>query len=240
MVTRIYPPLDDLMSNPDDEDPGEEHISPRGAEANRFYERPKMRQFEAPSQGDLNVYPTDMAGPADYIEPINMQQRDPRLDVIEQMARQGQVQRPGMKTEQDYRQQFKGESPDFTPQRPRMPGLPEYDGKPVPGEMEEHDAAQQMTDEELMAEIQRQMDPNKPSFPRDLLNGKVNPSDNDSDALAPFTGEYSQDLKILERELKVPGADQGELNRMFNELHGDDEINDRDEPDTEDDLRRGR
>lgn len=152
------------------------------------------------------------------------------------------VQRPGMKTEDDYRQQFNGENPDFSPTKPRMPGLPEYDGKPVPGEMEEHNAAQQMSDEELLAEIQKQMDPNKPSFPRDLLNGKVDPQSDDSNAMAPFTGDYARDTKILDAARANPGPDLKQIEDMFKELHGDDEINDRemDPPTDERDMRSGR
>lgn len=163
-----------------------------------------------------------------------MQQRDPRIDAIEQMARQGQVQRPGMKTEQDYRQQFKGENPDFTPTRPRMPGLPEYRGEATPNDQAEHDAAAQMSDEDILAKMHGEM--GRPGV------GTANPQDDDTNALAPFTGNYDEDVKILERELKTPGADQGELNRMFNELHGDDQMDDRsmDPPTDERDMRSGR
>jgi len=215
----------------------EENDPYQGIVSHRGYDMHAMREFPAPFDTDpgLSGEGDDLPGLQDpgfmgdvpVVEDVRMQQRDPRIDAIEQMARQGQVQRPGMKTEQDYRQQFKGENPDFTPTRPRMPGLPEYGGEPTPNDLAEHEAAAQMSDEDILAKMHGEM-----ASP----NGGY-----DANALAPFTGNYDEDVQILERELKTPGADQGELNRMFNELHGDD-MDDRemDEPTNESDMRRGR
>lgn len=231
----------------DDRDPGDTTINPRDAEANRFHNTPRIREFPAPNQNDYDlISPPDVLGPPDYIEPISMQ-RDPRIDAIEQMARQGQVQRPGMKNEDDLdafeRQQGLENSRDRLRAPPRrtlgdMMGMP-YGGQGTPDETAEADATSKMTDEQILEQVQRGIGGEQKGY-GDIMQGQQ-PNSDDSNALAPFTGEYSTDLKILERELKVPGADQGELNRMFNELHGgDDEPDDRDSPTNENDMRKGR
>lgn len=232
------PPNQAPMWQSEENDPYQGIVSHRGYDANA------MQEFPAPFETDsgLEGGPDDLPGLQDpgfigdtpHYEEASMQQRDPRIDAIEQMSRQGQVQRPGMKTEQDYRQQFQGENPDFTPTRPRMPGLPQYDGAPTQGERAQHDEAAQMTDEQMLEAMHKDM--MRPG------SGTANPMDDDTNALAPFTGNYADDVQILERELKMPGADQEELNRMFNELHGDDQMDDRsmDPPTNEQDMRSGR
>lgn len=91
-----------------------------------------------------------------------MAQRDPRLDAIEQMARQGQVQRPGMKTEQDlqqFEQQYGMPSESNRLANPRqnlMQGMD--DGRGSPNDQQEAAGAAQMSDEDLLAQVQKQLD----------------------------------------------------------------------------------
>ena len=157
-----------------------------------------------------------------------MQQRDPRLDAIDQMARQGQVQRPGMKTARDlqaFEQQHGMPSEGDRLANPRqnlMQGMD--DGRGSPNDQQGAADAAQMSDEDLLAQVQQQMEPPAPG-------GK-----------GPFTGNYDQDLIILNKALQNPGVDANALEEIFNQMYPDDGGNDQptDEPTSQRNVHSGR
>ena len=210
----------------------EENDPYQGIVSHRGYDMHTMREFPAPFDTDpgLSGEGDDLPGLQDpgfvgdvpVVEDVRMQQRDPRIDAIEQMSRQGQVQRPGMKGEDDLdafeRQNQLENTRDRLKAPPRrtlgdMMGMP-YGGQGTPDETAEAEATAKMTDEDLLAQVQKQI--GRPG------GNTVNPQDDDTNALAPFTGDYTTDMKILNDALSDPKQDYNKLQEMFNELHGED------------------
>lgn len=103
-----------------------------------------------------------------------MQQRDPRLDAMEELFGKGQAVRPGMKTEEDLAREYSGRrEPEFYSNRERQ----ERPNPGAPSEVQEAEDTAKLSDEELLAEIQGQMiTPQGPP-----LSGKGSPDDDDDD-----------------------------------------------------------
>jgi hypothetical protein len=224
----------------------EENDPYQGIVSHRAYDNNAMREFPAPIETDpgLEGGADDLPGLQDpgfigdipHWEEASMQQRDPRIDAIEQMASQGQVQRPGMKTEQDL--EAFGQQHGMPSERDRltapprrtigdMMGMP-YGGQGTPDEVAEADATAKMTDEDLLNQVQKQIEP-----PPDVMTPKDK---------GPFTGDYDEDLLMLNKAFRTPGVDANALEEIFNEMYPDEEKNDRemDPPTDERDMRSGR
>jgi hypothetical protein len=85
--------------------------------------------------------------------------KKPRRDIQTQdefppVTRQPEMQFPGMKNEQDFKQQFDYNEP------PTMQGAPGVGDMPIPPSpqmLQEHGEAAQMTDEDLLSQVQKQM-----------------------------------------------------------------------------------
>jgi hypothetical protein len=112
-----------------------------------------------------------------------------------------------------------------------MMGMP-YGGQGTPDEVAEADATAKMTDEELLNQVQKQIEP-----PPDVMTPKPN---------GPFTGDYEEDLLTLNKAFRTPGVDANALEEIFNEMYPDEEKDDRqmlspdDPPTNERDMRSGR
>lgn len=216
MAMPIRPPLDDEDEDDivDGNNPGEMAIPPYYGEMDRAV----GRQFPAPGY-DLNEYPPFMAQPLPpglQYEDIS-QQVDPRAEALDRMFGSGQVQRPGMKGEEDYQAQFgEGSGPSTLGNNRKDEYMP-----PSPDQRREADEAAQMSDEELMEQVQKGMNSWQ------------------------LTGDFKKDSATLER-LRASGDQRSyqELKDLMDDFYEDEknmqEQENIDEPDTEDDLRRGR
>jgi len=223
----------------------EENDPYQGIVSHRGYDMHTMREFPAPFDTDPGLSgegddlpglqePGEMFG-MPLIDEAKMQQRDPRIDAIEQMARQGQVQRPGMKTEQDleaFGKQYGMPSEQerlAAPQRRTlgdMMGMP-FGGQGTPDELAEADATAKMSDEDLLSQVQKQM--NRPMDAQG--NDPIPPPVQDPPDMWPSTPE-----EFKQKYGRAPATDD-EIAHYYGDVEDDYPT---DEPTNEDDMRRGR
>lgn len=157
---------------------------------------------------------------------------DPRIDAIEQLSRQGQVQRPGMKTEQDlqgFEQQYGMPSESNRLANPRknlMQGLD--DGRGSPNDQQDAADAAQMSDEDLLGQIQKQM-----NRPMDAQGKDPMPPDvPDPPDMWPATPE-----EFKQKYGRAPATDM-EVEHYYGDPQ--DDYPNMDEPTNERDMRSGR
>jgi hypothetical protein len=230
----------------EDEDLGQTVIDPYGHDARRNYNLPQMREFPAPPTGDSDAeYDPGILGPPEGWEEAGLRMDpgydDPRAQAIDRLykkppnrniqtpnefppvTRDPQMMTPGMKTEQDYQQQF-GASPDFSKKRTigDMMGMP-YGGEGTASEQAEAADTAQMSDEDLLSQVQRQM------VQQPTPGSSLPPDVNDQTTWPDSPEEFEQ---MFGR----PPTTDTEVEFYFGEDNPDDRTPD--PPDTEMDIRR--